>query len=347
MGGLLLGMKNLSSLDKSNLRQVIIDSPKQFAAGLKIAQGIKIPGKFSSLEISGMGGSSLPGDVLRIYITSLFAEHPKNNRGLEIFQNRSYSLPYEAYNNCLDFFCSYSGNTEETVSSLQEAIKHSLPSIGFTTGGKVAELCRANGIPCVILPTGIQPRCATGYFFAAMLQVLTNMELLEDQTEKLLALAKKLDDDVLQLEETGRAIAQKLTGKTPIIYSSVKFAALALIWKFKINENAKTPAFYNFYPELNHNEMVGWTLPQGKFHIITLLDPNDHPQNIKRMKITAELLKKKGTKTTLVEMEKSFVLNTIFNTLLLGDWVSYHLALEYGQDPTPVDIVEDLKKKLA
>jgi len=148
-------------------------------------------------------------------------------------------------------------------------------------------------------------------------------------------------------EETGRTIAQKLTGKTPIIYSSAKFAALALIWKIKINENAKTPAFYNFYPELNHNEMVGWTLPQGKFHIITLLDPNDHPQNIKRMKITAELLKKKGTKTTLVEMEKSFVLNTIFNTLLLGDWVSYHLALEYGQDPTPVDIVEDLKKKLA
>jgi glucose/mannose-6-phosphate isomerase len=119
-----------------------------------------------------------------------------------------------------------------------------------------------------------------------------------------------------------------------------------MIWKIKINENAKTPAFWNFYPELNHNEMVGFALPQGKFHIVTLLDKNDHPQDIKRMKITAKLMKKKGIDTTLIELEDKDIFNTIFSALTLGDWVSYYLALEYGQDPTTVDMVEDLKKLL-
>ena len=117
--------------------------------------------------------------------------------------------------------------------------------------------------------------------------------------------------------------------------------------EIKINENAKTPAFYNFFPELNHNEMVGYTLPQGKFHIITLLDKEDHPQNIKRMRATAKLLKNKGIDTTIIEMQDSNIFNTIFTTLLLGDWTSYYLALEYKQDPTPVDMVEELKKQLA
>ena len=313
--------KNITNIDKENLRQVIIDFPKQFEAGLGIAKGTKIKGNFNALEISGMGGSSLPANILRIFLNDLYMKNPKGNKRLAVYQNRYYSLPHEAYVNCLNFFASYSGNTEETVSSFREAIEHKLPSVCFATSGKIDELARKNNIPCVILPTGIQPRCATGYFFAAMLQVL-------------------------RLEEEGKKIAKKLVGKTPVIYSSTKFKALAMIWKIKFNENSKIPAFYNFYPELNHNEMVGFTLPQGKFHIISLLDKKDHPQSIKRAEITAKILKKKGIDTTTIEMPDGDIFNTIFSTLVLGDWVSYYLALEYGQDPTPVDMVEDLKNAL-
>lgn len=339
-------MQKNNPLDKENLRQVIIDSPEQIAAGLKLAKNIKIKGTFKSLEISGMGGSSLPANILRIYLNDLYLKNPKKNKSLGIFQNRFYILPHEAYSQCLNFFASYSGNTEETIASLKEAIKAKLPSVGFATGGKLAELCKKNNIPCVILPTGIQPRYATGYFFGAMFQVLVNSGIVENKDGELIALSKKLSRDILKLETKGKEIAKKLAGKTPIIYASPKYKALAMIWKIKINENAKTPAFYNFYPELNHNEMVGFTFPQGKFHIITLMDKKDHPQNIKRMKITAEILQKKGIKTTLIEMPDSNIFNTIFSTLILGDWVSYYLALAYKQDPTPVAIVEDLKEKL-
>lgn len=340
-------MKKTNMLDKENLRQVILDFPAQFEEGLKLAKDIRIKGSFKSIEISGMGGSSLPANILRIYLSSLYKKNKLGKNRLAIFQNRFYSLPHEAYDNCLNFFASYSGNTEETVSALKEAIKHKLPSVGFATGGKVLELCQKNNIPCVILPAGIQPRYATGYFFAAMFQILVNLDLIDDKTKEITKFASQLGHSSQLLESQGKKLAKKLVGKTPIIYSSIDYKAIAMIWKIKMNENAKTPAFYNFYPELNHNEMVGYTLPQGKFHIITLLDKKDHPQNIKRMHVTANILKKKGIANTLIEMQDSNIFNTIFTTLLLGDWTSYYLALQYQQDPTPVDMVEDLKRQLA
>jgi len=337
---------NKKTVDKENLRQVIVDFPKQFEMGLEIARGIKIKGNFKNLEISGMGGSSLPANILRIYLNDLYTKNPKHNKRLGIFQNRYYSLPHEAYDNCLNFFASYSGNTEETLSSFREAIKNKLPSICFATGGKLVDMAKKNNIPCVILPVGIQPRCAIGYFFAAMLQILVNCKLIEDNDKEIVSLAKKLESDMPKLEAEGKKLAKKLVGKTPVVYTSTKFKSIAMIWKIKLNENAKTPAFWNYYPELNHNEMIGFTLPQAKFHIISLLDEKDHPQSIKRFQITANLLKKKRIDTTFIKMPNTDIFNTIFNTLTLGDWVSYYLALEYGQDPTPVDMVEDLKAAL-
>jgi glucose/mannose-6-phosphate isomerase len=340
-------LKQTNALDKENLRQVILDFPAQFEEGLKLAKNISVKGDFKSIEISGMGGSSLPANILRVYLGSTYPKNKANSKRLAIFQNRFYSLPPEAYDNSLNFFASYSGNTEETVSSLKEAIKHKLPSIGLATGGKILELCQKNNIPCVILPTGIQPRYATGYFFAAMFQILVNLGLIEDKTKEIIKLAHQLETNSKKLEGEGKKLAKKLVGKTPVIYASPKYKSVAMIWKIKMNENAKTPAFYNFYPELNHNEMVGYSLPQGKFHIINLLDKEDHPQNIKRMQVTAKILKKKGISSSTIEMQDSNIFNTIFTTLLLGDWTSYYLALEYNQDPTPVDMVEDLKKQLA
>lgn len=337
--------KNIN-IDKEDLRGVILDFPKQFAEGLRLAKNIRPRGKFEAVEISGMGGSSLPANILRMYLNGLYIKDPKKNKSFHVFQNRFYTLPHEAYENALNVFASYSGNTEETIESFEEAMKNKLPSVGIATGGKLAELCKKYKVPCVMLPAGIQPRYATGYFFGALMQILINEKLVADVANDIISKARKLDKTISALEKTGKTIAKKLVGKTPVVYASTKFKSLAMIWKIKINENAKTPAFWNYFSELNHNEMVGFTLPQSAFHVITLLDPKDHPQNIKRMKITAKLLKKKGIETTIIEMKGKDVFETIFSTLILGDWVSYYLALEYGQDPTPVVMVEELKKML-
>jgi glucose/mannose-6-phosphate isomerase len=332
----------INPLDKENLRQVILDSSAQFQAGFNLAKDIKVPGKFSAICISGMGGSALPVDVADLYLRATNIA----NKKFEIILNRNYVLPPQTFQNCLHFVFSFSGNTEESLSALQEIIRKKLPVVGIAHGGKLIEICRKHNLPFVELPFVSQPRYATGLFFSALLKILASSGFITLNESDILEKAKHLKKVTAKLESKGRSLARKLVGKTPLIYASDKFKALAMIWKIKINENAKTPAFYNVYPELSHNEMVGFTLPQGKFHVLTLLHAQDHPQIQKRMRLTAKLYKRSGIDTTLLEMETANIFASIFHTLALGDWISYYLALTYKQDPTPVKMVEDLKKML-
>ena len=332
--------KNKNILDKSNLRQVILDFPSQFAKGLEVAKDVKVGSDFKRLVVSGMGGSALPTEILKTYLEEIGTD-------LEIIQNRNYGLPKKAYRNALNFIVSFSGNTEETLSSFSEALENNLQMVVFTNGGQLLELAKAKNIPHVVIPNCIQPRCAIGYFFSAMLKVLANSGLTENSESVILKNQDYLQTIVLPFEEKGRNIAKKLVGQTPIVYASELLKSIALILKIEFNENAKTPAFWNTFPELNHNEMVGWTLPQGKFHVLIFQEKNIHPQVLKRMQITAELLKAKGMKTDFIALEAENILDTIFSAFLMGNWISYYLSLEYGQDPTPVAMVEEFKKLLA
>jgi len=339
-------MTNIKNIDKSNLRQVILDFPDQFKIGFELAKKTKISGKFRSVCVSGMGGSALSADILKDYISYLNTKNPKKNKLFPLYQNRTYNLPPEAYNYDLNIFASYSGNTEETLKSLNDAIKNNLPSIGISHGGKLMEICKKNNLTHIQLPCVIQPRLALGYFFSVMLKILNNEKFLEDTSKEIIPLTENLKKNITKLEAQGKKIAKLLGGKTPIIHAPSQFGSAAMILKIKINENAKTPAFWNVYPELSHNEMVGYTLPQAKFHILSFIDKNDNPKNIKRIKITANILKKYGVDTTLIEISGKSFFEKIFGMIILGDWISYYLALFYNQDPTPVKMVEDLKKSL-
>jgi len=135
----------------------------------------------------------------------------------------------------------------------------------------------------------------------------------------------------IEIEKEVEPLIQKLFNKIPIVYSSQNNAALAKIIKIKFNEDAKIPSFFNYFPELNHNEMTGWEKPVGPFHFLLLADDDDHIRTKKRMSITAELLKK---------------LEKMFWSLTFGDWLAYKLAMAYGIDPTPVNLVEELKAQM-
>ncbi len=339
----------LSPLDPSNFRQFIVDSPTQFKTGFEIAKDIKLDGTFDKVTLSGMGGSALPGNLFRIYLNDIFSKNHEY-KPLPIYQNRFYKLPPEAYKNSINFIASYSGNTEETLSAFKEAHEAELPCVGFSSGGKLEELCKEWGVPHVKLPMptpDFQPRMGTGYLFASMFQVLVNLGLVPDTTQEILSMAENLQSSLGSYEERGKVLAQKISGKTPVVYASSMYKAVAMVWKIKINENAKTPAFYNFFPELDHNEMIGYTNPQGKFIAIMLRDPQDHERNLLRYDATAKLIMEKGVDAEIIEMEGNSVFEKIFKTVLLGDFMSYYLALAYNQDPTPVDMVEKIKEILA
>src|SRR4030042_4500405 len=336
-------------IDKENLYQVIEDIPDQLIEGLEVAKDVKVDGKFKSIMISGMGGSALPGNLLRIYLHDLFRQNPSTNHPFGVFQNRFYNLPHEAFDNCLNIISSYSGNTEETISSFEEALKNNLPCVCIAAAGKVVEMCRQNKIPLALMPPAeiiLQQRMATACFFAAVFQILVNCGMVEDKRGEFEAVVKKLKENEEDFEKEGREIVEEVAGKTPVIYGSTRFKSLAMIWKIMFNENSKTPAFWNFFPELNHNEMVGYTRLQGKFHLIILRDNQDHPRNLKRIEVTTDVLKNYGVRPQLVDMPEDGMLYRIFSTLQIGRWASYYLALRYEIDPTPVEMVEKLKGML-
>jgi len=326
------------NLDKSNLRQVIIDYPNQLEIGAEFAKSIQLELKKtpSNLIICGMGGSALPGDFLKSYLKTIGIKIP-------VYISLDYSLPHENNENSLVFISSWSGNTEEAIACFEEALEKKLNIVAFSENGKIEKIAIKNNISHVkykIDFPNFQPRYGVSYAFMAMNQVLTNLEL-SDKIEFL----PKIDS--LQKESYGKNLAKKAKNKIPIIYSSENFGFLAKTWKIKINENSKLPAFWNVFPALNHNEMVGFSKPPHQYFVLILKDFSDNPNTKKRMDLTADLYKKRGIEVEMIEIEGKSFLEKLLNTSVLGDWISYYLAIENNQDPTPVNMVEEFKKLLS
>lgn len=340
------------NIDKSNMRGVIIDFPKQFEKALELAKDVKVEGKFENIIIAGMGGSAFPSDILISWLSHSNLKVPP------IYPHRDYNLPPWIRKKSLIICISYSGNTEEPVSVLKEAIKKKMKVVAITSDGEFEKFSKKHNIPWVKIPSGIEPRSATGYLFAALVKVLINSKIIDDKSKEILEIAKKLKK--LNYEKKGKALAKKLKNKIPLVYASNKFKCVARGWKTRFNENSKIPAFYNYFPELNHNEMTGFTQAHkvlctdqlqtkqnSKFHIIILKDKkSDHPGNLKRMRLFSELIKAEEIDVDFIDIEKGSHLFKILSTILLGDWVSYYLALEYKVDPTPIKMQEEFKKKL-
>lgn len=337
------------SIDKSDLKGVIQGYHKQFEKGIEIAKNVDLSNlvgrPFSSITVSGMGGSSLPANILRIFLHDYYRCTPEVKR-LEIYQNRFYSLPPEAYQNSLNLVCSYSGNTEETLDALGEIVKNGLPVIGISAGGNLEELCKINQIPHAKLvkpfPT-FQPRFSTGYFFSCIIQLLISLKLLPDLAPIIKTGAEKLPLEMEYLENFGYSLANRVQNKIILIYSSPKFKSIALAWKIKFNENSKVPAFWNFFPELNHNEIMGFDNYKSDFFVIMLKDLEDHPKNLKRYAIMEQVLSERNIAYEVIDMAGDQIFTKIFRSLLIGEWASYFLALLNKIDPTPVNSIENFK----
>lgn len=329
-------MKNMET-DKSKMRELILNFPEQFRIGLQAAGNIKIRDRFKAVLVCAMGGSALPGDILAMWLKS-------QKINLPLFIHRNYSLPTEVSENHLVVCISYSGNTEETLSAFHEALKKKIKVMGICSGGELQELCQKHKIPFAKVPKGCPPRMALGYQFSALFQVLANCGLIKSDLKEVLDLEKKLKPE--SLENEGKKISRKLKNKIPLIYASEENGTLARIWKIKFNETSKIPAFYNVFPELNHNEMSAFENIQKGFHAIFLKDSADLPKISKRMEITAEILKSKGVPADFIDLKPGDIMFKIFDNLILSDWAAYYLAINSGVDPTSLSLVEEFKTKL-
>jgi glucose/mannose-6-phosphate isomerase len=325
----------LADFDTQNMYSVLKNFSDQIKKGWELGEDIKVV-EPDRIIITGMGGSALPGEILKSYLTKDFK--------IPIEINKNYSVPENITSKTLVFAISYSGNTEETVDAFRQANRKGCQLIAISTGGKLEELSKKLNKDFVKIPSGIQPRLGYGYLFFAILRVLQNSDLIPNQENYIIELTDKLKKDIYK--KSASDISERLMGKIPIIYSSERMYAIAYKWKINFNENSKILSFCNYFPELNHNEMVGYTNPNGDYYVIIIKDEHDEMKIRKRMKLTKELIHLKKCPVLDLELKGSSDLVKIFSTIYLGDWTSYYLALRNQTDPTPVEIIEDFKKKL-
>ncbi|MEA3356081.1 MAG: bifunctional phosphoglucose/phosphomannose isomerase, partial [Candidatus Bipolaricaulota bacterium] len=294
--------------------------------------------------ICGMGGSAMAGEIAR-----RFARIP-------VFVNRGYTLPGFVDRHSLLVAVSYSGNTAETLSCLNQGIKRDIPAACITSGGEAERIAAKNDISLLRIPSGYQPRAAMGWLALPLLSLFENIDVLNDLGgwEALIDGLNKVRTgctwDMPDDDNPAKQLAQTLFDKIPCIYGTVDNTDLvAMRWKTQINENAKQPAFWNVFPELNHNEILAMEHPSlMRTHSIVMLKNNfDSAENRARMEIMQGLFAERAIPVTQTMADGATELAQILSQIYLGDYVSLYLALLNGVDPTPVRLIEQFKRELA
>jgi glucose/mannose-6-phosphate isomerase len=346
-----MNTKTIKTFDPSSMHQLLLDFPFQAEDAVRIGQksNVKIAaGRVENIVLTGLGGSAIGGDLLRSYL----AEELE----VPFLINRHYILPAFVNAKSLVVVSSYSGNTEETIAAHREAVKRSAQVVCISSNGATSTMAAKNRLPLITIPRGYPPRAALGYSFFAPLVMLAKTGLVRsrqrDISETLTLLKKKARIyGSFTSSNPALRLAKKLHGTLPVIYSAAdRFDVVNLRWRGQIAENAKMLAFGHVIPEMNHNELVGWNVPKElmkKMTVVILRDRGDHPRVQLRMDITGEVVSAYAGGVIDVTSEGTSLLARMFSLIYLGDWVSFYLAMLNRVDPTPVKVIDMLKKKLA
>lgn len=304
-----------------------IDFLQQFADGKKAAGNIRIKGEFDRVIFCGLGGSAIPAEI----ISMLWLD---NFNG---YINRGYGLPHWVNEKYLVVCTSWSGNTDETISSFNAAVSGSISVIAITKGGKLAEIAKNKDMPCIIiLDDSVAARFGIGYMFSALLTVLNNSAIIDN-------------NQPAQIEEiaegVGRNISSKIIGKIPLIYSSYQWRYLARFWKIHFNENCKIHSFSNFFPEAAHNEISGFgSNGDLSYFPIILIDLEEDARDVEKLKKFAAFLKKQNISHEIVELSGENRFQKIFKNYNLAVSTSVELALSRGIEPFDTSVIEQFKK---
>lgn len=312
-----------------------------------VSLGAELKGK-SNVVVCGMGGSAIGGDFLRSLFEA-FAAVP-------LAVCRDYDLPAFAGKETLLIACSYSGNTEETLSAVRQGIKRGCSIVGVTSGGELAEICRQHNFPFIKVPGGKPPRMSLGYLFIPLVYIAQTLGYIPAQNTD--AAFAELDRCVERWGQerplatnAAKTLAGYLFGRVPLIYGLGSWqGVVASRWKGQINENAKVMAFAHAFPELNHNEIMGWTLAnrQNVAHWATIfLESGEESTRMQtRARVTRELIREQS-ETFTVTAHGDELLSQMLSLTFCGDFVSLYLAALYGVDPEKIDSINALKKSLA
>ncbi len=325
------------------MRGLIDRFPSQLEEALKIAAEADLEPAdhdIRNVVVTGLGGSGIGGKI----VSQLVADEVS----VPILVNNDYRIPGFVNAHTLVIACSYSGNTEETISALKEATDQKATIACITSGGTIADLAQENGYYCIHIPGGYPPRAALGYAIVQQFRLLEHFGIIQDRHEtafrKAIDLLQQEKDQILK---EAQRVREHLQAKTPVLYSEASGEGVVVRFRQQLNENAKVLCWHHALPEMNHNELVGWAGGDDTLAVVLFRHEDDHERTQLRMEISKDIFSRQGAAVTEVWSKGATPLEKTFYLIHVGDWVSWYLARERGVDPVEVRVIDHLKSELA
>lgn len=293
-----------------------------------------------NIVITGLGGSGIGG--------SLINELVSHQCSLPILINKDYQLPAFVGPNTLLIVSSYSGQTEETLSAMQQGMKQKAQIACISSGGKVLELAKQEQFDFIEIPGGFPPRSCLGYSLVQLIRILQSKKLVtEDLSKDIENSIGLLQNEQENIKSLAKEIAPALLNKIPVIYNLGTCESVAVRFRQQINENSKMLCWHHTLPEMNHNELVGWTEKNEKLKVITFHTAFDHPRTQKRYEICKPIFEKYSSGVIDLHAKGKSRLEQFLYHVHLGDWISCYIADLKGIDPVEVNVITKLKNELA
>ncbi len=326
-----------------NMKTLIANFSKQLTEAINIGSNAKLSSsshKISNVLICGLGGSGIGGSIVEELVIS--------NASVPISTSKGYFIPAFVNENTLVIISSYSGNTEETLNCMELAIAKKAKIVCVTSGGKVQESAKVNHFDCITVPGGMPPRACLGYSLTQLLFILGFYKIIINNFKaELEAAVKLIDQEENNIIAEANIIAERLKDKTPIIYATTYNEGIAIRFRQQLNENAKILCWHHVIPEMNHNELVGWTEKNDHLSVIIFLDKDEYSRNMARVEINKAIIKKYAFNITEIYSKGNSAIEKAIYFIHLGDWISVLLAELRGVDAVEVNVINHLKSALS
>ena len=325
------------------MKELIEDFTKHLSQSIDISENTSLTSsnkQITSVLICGLGGSGISGTVVSQVVA--------NNTAAPIVINKDYKIPAFVNESTLVIVCSYSGNTEESLEMLTQVEAVNAEIACVTSGGKLEKIAKEKGYNHIVIPGGNPPRAAFGLAFPTLFTILSHYNIIsEDYNSQFTNAIELINKEETNIVSEAKGICDKLYGKTPVIYSDSWFEGVSVRFRQQINENAKMLCWHHVIPEMNHNELVGWTTKNEDLAVVLFRNDDDYFRTQKRMEINKTVFEKYTSSIIEIHSKGSSRLEKSLYLIHLGDWVSFFLAEKRGVDVTEVDVITSLKNELA
>ncbi len=326
------------------MKKLVLDFPNQLQEALIIGKHHKFTAsadkKFSNVVVTGLGGSGIGASIVQNFVFDKLE--------LPFVVNKDYFIPAFVNKHSLVIVCSYSGNTEETLMAMHQAIEAKATIVCITSGGAIAALADKENLDCILVPGGMPPRACLGYSLVQILFTLAHFGLLNNDFEKqITAAVHQLRESSEQIQEKATALSKAIFGKLPIVYASSFYEGVAVRFRQQLNENSKMLGWQGVIPEMNHNELVGWRDNADDKVVILLRNTDDFERVQTRMEINKQVFEKHTSNIIEIYSEGNSYFEKAFYLIHITDWISVILADLRQLDATEVNVIDFLKSSLA